>query len=323
MTLRMQKSQVLARLAIGEKGTSKNGKLIPQKLDYFIITHPFDKAKNIAPKHASMMKWLAEKSGTDKPKHIDVVLVDHHPDEVFYTNYMNYKTNKCDCIGDGETTAQRRNKDGGWDTVCCDYKNCEHRWNNGLNTCKPTGKLHFIIPEAPISGGIMRYVNHSQIGIGRLNAALRQMYQFRKTLKGLKIRLTVKTVSVVVAGKDTNVYIVEASIPIALEKLALGEATHPLFSYNDALNESISLGLMPDQTRMDELRDSDDTDEEFQQQLASQKTQEADEPKPPAPQEPPMVEPPTAQEQHHTQRLDVTLPPAAPLSYNEDDDPGF
>jgi hypothetical protein len=225
MTLEMSRYAVQARLAIGEKHKETG---YPVKLDHFIITMPFDKANGFAPRHPALSQYLKEIYKTDRPKIIDIVLIDDHPDEVFYTNYMNYRGSTCCCKGDG-TTAIRVGSDGNKFETVCDYDKCEFKFNTTnkgvINTCKPTGILSFVLVDAPLSGGIIKFSTHSRMTIEALNGFFREIYHFRKTLKLMKVRLRLKTVSVNVNGKPTNVYIVEGEVPFSLKEIMMGAGT--------------------------------------------------------------------------------------------------
>jgi hypothetical protein len=225
MTLEMSRYAVQARLAIGEKNKEKG---YPVKLDHFIITMPYDKANGFAPRHPKLSEYLKETYKTDKPKIIDIVLIDDHPDEVFYTNYMNYRGSTCCCKGDG-TTAVRVGSDGTKVELPCDYDKCQFKLTTTskgiINTCKPTGILSFVLIDAPVSGGIIKFTTHSRMTIESLNGFFREIYHFRKTLRLMKVRLRLRTVSVQVNGKATNVYIVEGEVPFSLREITTGAGT--------------------------------------------------------------------------------------------------
>lgn len=251
MSLAISTNSIDGRIAIGEK----HEKGYPIKLDYFIFTLPFDPKTKTAPKNKKMTEIMKEKYKTDKPKYVDVVLIDHHPNEAFFTNYMNYPNNICNCRGNGEC-AIRNMPDGTKKEVACNYDTCEYRWIKGskgiINTCKPTGILSFIIPESPISGGIWRFVTHSKMTIGRINGSLEKFYQTRKTLFGLKIRLRVTIVQVKVEGGQQNVPIVETEIPFSYLEIAAGAGT-AIGTLAEAKQQYQTLGMGQNLARIQEL----------------------------------------------------------------------
>lgn len=262
MTLEMQSYSVVAKIAIGER-VSDNGR--PTKLDHFIATHPNPNSKGAkAPRHAQLTKYFEEKYKTNKPKVLDVVLVDHHPDEVFYSNYMNYRGTKCSCKGDGKK-AIRIAENGDKVEVDCNYEECKFRWNRTdkgvVNTCKPTGILTFIIPDAPIAGGVIRFTTHSVITIQKLNASLRELHCYRGTLKFLKVRLTVVPTRVTPNGKDQTVFVVQASVPVAPNEIANGAGTHFL-PIADIRQEIPTLRCAPDKNKLALLESTFESEED-------------------------------------------------------------
>ena len=252
MTLAMSKRTIQARIAIGEKHREKK---YPVKLDHFIATMPFDKAMGFAPRHVKLSEYLKAKYGTDKPKFIEVVLIDDHPDEVFYTNYMNYRGSTCCCKGD-DKVALRVMADGTRQEVKCDYETCDFRMTTTsrgvINTCKPNGILTFIIPGAPTSGGVIKFTTHSVMTIKSLNGFLREVYGIRKTLKYLEVTLKLVCVTVKVDGKDTNVYVVEAELPFSWDEVRGGAGTS-METLSELKKRYLSMGERPNPETMKEL----------------------------------------------------------------------
>ena len=252
MSLKIQQHTIQARLAIGEKHAEKG---YPVKLDYFIATHPFDPKTKTAPKHKKLGEYLEEKYKTSKPKFVDVVLVDHHPEEVFFTAYMNYPGTSCNCRGDGET-AVRTNSEGIKSDIVCNYNKCEFRLTKTskgvINTCKPNGILTFIIPDAPMAGGVIKFSTHSMMSIGKINDALQNIYSIRKTLFGLKVRLKVVMVQVNIGGKPQNVPTVELEIPLSYSEIAEGAGT-AIGTLMEAKAKHLAMGALPSKEVMQEL----------------------------------------------------------------------
>lgn len=263
MSLKIFQNTIQGRVAIGEKVTKQNkdGKTIsyPTKLDYFIFTKPFDPKSGIAPKFPAMSKIMTEKYKTEKPKEIEVTFVDHHPDEVFYTNYMNYSSKVCNCYGDGQK-AIRTDSQGNKKEVVCDYEHCEFRQSKTnlgvVNTCKPTGILTFLIPEAPISGGVWKFVTHSQMTIGKIAGALRNICSYRKTLYYLKANLKIAIVQLSVKGVQQNIPTVEVELPYSMPEIATGAST-ALGTLEDIKKQfNIIDKILPNPKRMQELASS-------------------------------------------------------------------
>jgi hypothetical protein len=252
VSLKIQQHTIQARLAIGEKHAEKG---YPVKLDYFIATHPFDPKTKTAPRHKKLTEYFEATYKTAKPKFVDIVLIDHHYEEVFFTNYMNYPGTTCNCRGDGET-ATRTNSEGVKSEVVCDYAKCEFRLTKGskgiVNTCKPTGILTFIIPDAPMAGGVIKFSTHSIMSIGKINDALMNIYAIRGTLFGLKVRLKVTMVQVSIGGKTQNVPTVELEIPFSYNEIAEGAGTK-IGTLMEAKAKHLAMGKLPDEKKMKEI----------------------------------------------------------------------
>ena len=225
MSLDIYQHTYSGRIAIGEKVESKTkpGVKFPKKLDYFIFTKLFDPKTKTAPRDLITTGNIKKKYGTDQPKEIEVILIDDHYNEAFFTDYLNYPGTTCNCHGDG-TIAIRTDKDGVKSEVKCDYKHCEFRLaktNQGLvTTCKPTGILTFILPEASVCNGIFKYVTHSNMTIGKINGSLREIYR-GTSLKDLRVKLRIQVVSMVVAGQGMqNIPTVELSLAYTQDEFA-------------------------------------------------------------------------------------------------------
>jgi hypothetical protein len=251
VALKLSQPTIQGRIAIGER-TEKG---YPKKLDYFIFTKPYDEKTGTAPKDPKMLAIMKEKYKTDQPKEIHVILVDHHPEEVFFTAYMNYAGKTCSCKGDGEK-AVRVGSDGTKIDVICNYDECKFRWvkkqNGTINTCKPTGILSVLIPEAPIAGGLWKLSTHSIMSISKINESLWNIYNFRKTLFGLKIKLKVKMVQVSLNGQTQNVPTVEIEVPFSLDAIAQGAGTS-VGTLMDAQTKHIQMGTLPNKQKLQEL----------------------------------------------------------------------
>lgn len=252
MALQIYQHTIQARLAIGEKHVEKG---YPIPLDHFIATHAYDPKTKTAPRHKKLSEYFKEKYKTAEPKFVDVVLIDHHPEEAFYTDYYNYPGTTCNCRGNG-VCAMRTDSEGNKKEVVCDWKTCEFRMTKTsrgiINTCKPTGILSFIIPDAPIAGGVIKLVTHSMMTIGKLNESLMNIYGIRKTLYGLKVRLKVVMIPVAFKGKTMNVPTVELEIPVSYNELAAGAGT-AIGTLMEAQAKHLAMGALPDKKVMQEI----------------------------------------------------------------------
>ena len=226
MALSLYQNTIQGRVAIGEKHQERG---YPVPLDYFVFTKPFDQKAKIAPKFPAMTAEMTKIYGTSKPKSIKVVFVDNHPDEVFYSDYMNYPNSNCNCRGNGEKAMRVINDLVEKKEVVCDYDNCQFRLAKTpkgiVNTCKPTGIMTFMIPEAPVSGGVWKFTTHGMMTISKIAGALRNIYRYRHTLFGLQANLKIVVVSVKVNGKPTNVTTVECEVDYSWNEIASGSGT--------------------------------------------------------------------------------------------------
>jgi len=265
VSLSIKQNVTQGRIAIGEKLTKQNkeGKTItfPAKLDYFIFTHPFDPKTGVAAKFPEMTKIMETKYGS-KPKQVDVTFIDHHYDEVFYTNYINYTGKTPNCTGDG-CKAIRTDSQGNKTEVVCDYEHCEFRQSKTakgiVNTCKPTGILTFLMPDAPVSGGVWRFVTHSYMSIGKISGALQNIFAYRKTLYMLQARLRVTMVQLLVKGQAQNIPTVEVELPFSLPEIANGAST-ALGTLEEIKKQfNIIDKALPNPKRMQELSISSET----------------------------------------------------------------
>lgn len=250
----LNQNAIQGRVAIGEKSDGKsNG--YPKKLDYFIFTKNYDPKLRIAPKYKEMSDIMEKKYGTKQPKCVSVTFVDHHPHEVFYTDFLNYPGTICNCKGNGEE-ATRTDDNGVKTKVKCDYDNCKFRLKKTdkgiLNTCKPTGILTFMMPEAPVAGGLWKFVTHSYMSIGKINASLKNIHAIRKTLFGLQCNIKVVIVQTGVGGKTQNVPTVEVEVPFSWDAIAAGAGT-TIGTLMDAQAKFMAVGMKEDEKKVEAI----------------------------------------------------------------------
>jgi len=216
---------VHGRIAIGEKGKSKDGKLMPKRLDYFDFRHNFDRTTGLSPKHTAMIEVMTKKYG-ERPKEIEVILKNNTPEEVFFTGYMNYPGMKCNCFSRDGFKALRTQGESKIE-VECNHKECNF-YDHHKKTCKPTGILTCVIEDSPVSGGVWKFTTHSKMSIQKITSALATFYECRGTLFNLAVRLKVVPVPMVVNGQNTIVQTVECYAPHSLTELKGGAATKPV-----------------------------------------------------------------------------------------------
>jgi len=259
MALNIYRNTIQGRVSIGEKHKEKG---YPIKLDHFTATKPFDPKQNLAPKFPEIIEIWKKKYGTDKPKSIKITLIFDHPDEVFFTDYMDYKGKTCKCHGNGEAAMRIIDDIGTKKQVECNYATCEYRMTKTskgiVNTCKPTGILTFMLPESPVSGGLWKYTSHGEMTIGKILGALKNIYEIRKTLYGLEVNLKIVMVQVEVKGQTQNVPTVEIELPFSWDALAEGAGT-TIGTLLDARAKHMTLGCKPNPKVMKELATSAET----------------------------------------------------------------
>lgn len=231
--------KLLGKIAIGRKNASG----YPEKLDYFIFTHPFDQKLNAAPVHKEMTSAMKElypdaidkDSGLFKPRTIKVVLPFHNIDEVFYTSFCNYVGKSgWNCKSEDGITATRKLDNGEKKEVPCVHSTCEWKYlvKNGkkLETCKATGLLSVMILDAPLSGGLWRFSTRSSTSVNEMLSTLKMLYGIRGSLMGLEIELKVRIVSMDTpkeggGTQKQNVPIVSIELPHSWKALANGSGT--------------------------------------------------------------------------------------------------
>ena len=217
------------RIAIGKKGP--NG--FPQKLDYFLFTHPVDPKTDIAPVHGLMTEAMTKIYG-DKPREIKVVLPFHHYDEVFYTSFADWKGKKeWSCKSEDGCTALRKQRDGKIVEVPCDYENCKYRLVSNdpfKTTCRPNGILSVWIMDAPMVGGVWKFRTNAWGSVNKIQKALEMIFNVRGSLYGLEVLLSITMESQMVpdgkGGKQKqNVPVVQVKMPCSMRELAIGTGT--------------------------------------------------------------------------------------------------
>ena len=217
------------RIAIGRKGPRG----FPEKLDYFLFTHQVDAKSDNAPVHGPMTQAMQKLYG-EKPREIKVVLPFHHPDEVFFTSFCDWKGRKeWSCKSEDGCKALRKMPDGSIKEVACDYENCKYRLVNSdpyKTTCRPNGILSVFILDAPVVGGVWKFRTNAWGSVNKIQTALEMMFRVRGSLFGLEVLLSITMESQMVpdgkGGKQKqNVPVVQIKIPCSMRELAMGTGT--------------------------------------------------------------------------------------------------
>ena len=253
--------KLLGKIAIGRRSSAG----WPEKLDYFIFTHPLDAKLNLAPPHKEMTEWATKFFSTDKPRTLKVVLPFHNIDEVFYTRFANYRGKKgWDCMSQDGVTATRKFDNGEKKEVPCTHSTCEWKMTDikgkMTETCKPTGLLSVMILDAPVSGGLWRFSTRSSNSVNEILNTLQMLYQVRGSLMGLEVDLNVRLVSMDAPNgkggvEKQNVPIVSIVLPHSWKALANGSGT-VYGDFREILSAAKSSHALPNRQILDELSTS-------------------------------------------------------------------
>ena len=244
------------RIAIGKK----NEKGFPTKLDYFLFTQQVDAKSDHAPVHGPMTEAMQKIYG-DKPREIRVVLPFHHPDEVFFTSFCDWKGRTAwSCKSENGTTAVRRQSDGSMQEVVCDYDNCKYRLvgnDKFKTTCKPNGILSVWIMDAPVVGGVWKFRTNAWGSVSKIQKALELMFNIRKSLLGLEVLLSITMESQLVpdgkGGKSKqNVPVVQIKMPCTMRELADGVGT-VYGDFKEIRDNGLRIGNLADRSVVQEL----------------------------------------------------------------------
>jgi hypothetical protein len=164
------KFEVRAKVRIGEKRKSANGKEYPASLDHFVCDDP----------------EFARLCG-DKPKSITILLPFAEPDANFSTGLEWWRGKQLTCYSKGDTirgipVAYRVESMVGEDQVLseemkgkerrqilCPVRDCEFLKKKD---CKPMGRLQFILPGLDPSGGVFQMDTKSWNAIEQIEGLL-------------------------------------------------------------------------------------------------------------------------------------------------------
>lgn len=190
----------LGKIKIGMKGkeiTTRGGAKmrLPVKLDHFIITKTERGSDGNFVIDEGMMRIVGR-----EPKELKIMLPFNSIDANFTTALKSYKGKQLFCSGNNEK-AQRRQEDGTYKEIVCDYKTCPISLDK---KCKATGVLSVILPQNPELGGVYKFRTTSWHAVVKTLSSLYFLQNITKNLTG--VRLTMKLLSGVteVSGKTTN-----------------------------------------------------------------------------------------------------------------------
>lgn len=256
--------KLLGKIAIGRKNASG----WPEKVDYFLFTHPFDTKLNAAPIHKEMttaMKALypeaVDKEGLFKPRSIKVVLPFHNVDEVFYTSFCNYTGKSYNCKSEDGITATRKLETGEKKEVPCVHGTCEWKYtkvkDKMVETCKATGLLSVMILDGSTAGGFWRFATRSSTSTNEILSTLQMLYNIRGSLMGLEVELKVRVVSMDTpkeggGTQKQNVPIVSIELPYSWKALANGSGT-VYGDFQEILKAAKSTHALPNKALINEL----------------------------------------------------------------------
>lgn len=152
----------------GNKVLSKNGKLVPHKTEYFIITTKNKKVKNSPTDQDpgyeidEYIHGLSEVG--PEPKKLKVRLACDREDLNFSTSFRKYLSAACACRGDG-FSAQKYNGE----IISCGGYQCPSYLNK---ECKRYGNLKVILESSPRCGILYTFITTSRNSIDNLTSSI-------------------------------------------------------------------------------------------------------------------------------------------------------
>lgn len=259
----MPSPAIVGRIKIGGLGelrTSARGKewRPPVKYDHFVVTttQRDEKSGNFIA-DAEIMQKLGE-----KPRELDVMVLDDDIEEVFLTSFGLYAGKTCACRGDGETAERRetlyklagpedrpgplvpepeqaklrermtKGDWGNWIATVCPPDICRYFTERDASKprCRAIGRLYVVLPYRPQLGGVWLFTTSSLEMIRSITYTLEEIRtRTNGILAGipLKLRLYQKTDALETGGQVTN-WKVGLFFDPGTQRLheALGEAAH-------------------------------------------------------------------------------------------------
>ena len=192
----------IGRITIGNKGVSRGGKQIPQKLDHFRITTNNKDAAGVFKLDQQATEILGEKC-----VEIPITLPFDDPTLVLRMEYAMYAGNKRMCHGDGVNRATKL--DG--TVIKCDRTTCPNFIGVGKEKkCKLNGTLSVFLPTVGKFGGVYRLRSTSYYSLTETFTTLMMIYSEtggRLTGIPLKLTLSPRTVTPKGASSSNTVYI--------------------------------------------------------------------------------------------------------------------
>lgn len=183
----IQRLSVSTKIAIGLPADEKAGRKHPMKLDHFIFLRKPGDAKRGT-------DWEIDPELTkhygDKPRALDLVLIDDDIENVFPTQMAWWTASQCKCWGNGSVATRRTEKvpDGESWTPC--GVGCKEL-DAGL--CKPSGDLRCMLADFPQLGSVARIHTTSYRSIQQIHSSLQQIQIITGgRLAGIKATIVVR-----------------------------------------------------------------------------------------------------------------------------------
>lgn len=197
----------LQRLAISRKVSiglpaGEGGRRAPQKLDHFRIT-----VKDATGNWIEDEELREQIEENRKPKEkgkplrsIDIILLSDDIEEAFPTQRAWWSASEKRCYGDGKTAYRSSNAIPGADKEFpgqrwIPWPNCGPECPEVKNGhCKPSGRLHFMLPERPVLGSVCIYNTTSYQTVGNIFSSLLQIKDIAKgRLKGILLKMVLSS----------------------------------------------------------------------------------------------------------------------------------
>jgi hypothetical protein len=240
----------------GEK-IQKNGKVLPSKTSYFIITTK--KRKNADNKDDPDLGYEIDeeihKIVGEKPTKLKVRLPCNREDLNLVTYYGKYKSAVCECRGDGYTAEKSSGE-----IILCNGLNCESYIKG---ECKRHGVLSVILEDAPRCGVIWKFRTTSRSSLSYLEASLDSLTGLANGhVASLPLWLTLTPKETTIPdgpykGKKTTVYVANlefrggyVELDKTVQKLVAGSnGRDPIQAIERVMESTLSLPDSPEDVR--------------------------------------------------------------------------
>jgi hypothetical protein len=184
----IQRLAVTTRISIGEIKQAQSGQTYPSKLDHFRFLR---KGKGL--------EWVPDPELTkkfgEKPREIDIVLMDNDIDTVFRTEFAWWTKTAKQCWGDGREATRRTEaapRGEQWPIKGAEIPGCGFGCPDlEGGKCKPSGTLYFMLRDRPQLGGACKIDTRSYRSIRQIFSALQQFKSTLGRLEGICCKLVV------------------------------------------------------------------------------------------------------------------------------------